>query len=183
MLRILIALLLLAGSAPLVACGGDDDDDAATPSPTEAAASEAATPTSVATETDEPDPTQAATTDVAVTLSEYEIVLDAESGPAGEYAFAITNEGTEEQHVFMIVQTDLDADALPVESTGKFVPSNDATILANTPGMNIGSTDTMVYPLEAGNYVFICNQVSPGIADGPGQGHYAQGMRIGFTVE
>ena len=118
-----------------------------------------------------------------VTLREYEVITDIASGPPGDYKFSITNEGTEEQHVFMIVQTDLEADALPVESTGKFVPGNDATILANTPGMNIGSTETMVYPLEAGNYVFICNQVSPGIADAAGQGHYSQGMRTGFTVE
>lgn len=185
MFRILIALAVVAGGALFAACGGDDDDDSAevTETPTAAAASASPSPNRAATVTATPEATQAAATDLAVTLSEYAVVTDLNSGTPGDYTFAISNEGPEESHVFMIVQTDLAADELPITSTGQFAPNGDAVILANTPGISAGGTDSFEYRLEAGNYAFICNNITPGLTDSEGQGHYSQGMSTGFTVE
>lgn len=180
MTRSLFALAVVLGSALFLACGGDDDDPAATvtEAPAAAPASASQTPTAAATATNTPEETQVAAMDVAVTLSEYAVSTDSDSGPAGDYTFAIANEGPDESHVFMIVQTDLAPDALPVTSNGQFAPGSGAVILANTPGIAPDGTDSFTYTLEAGSYAFICNNV-----DADGQGHYAKGMSTGFTVE
>lgn len=180
MLRVLLALAAVVGSALFLACGGDDDDSTTdvTEAPTSVAASASPTSTKAAAATVTPEETQTPAVDVAVTLSEYEVVTDFPSGPAGDYTFSIANEGPAETHVFMIVQTDLAPEELPVTSNGQFAPSSAAVILANTPSIGANATDSFSFDLEAGKYVFICNNV-----DAEGQGHYGKGMRTGFTVE
>lgn len=49
---------------------------------------------------------------------------------------------------------------------------------ANTPGITAGTPSSLAYELDAGNNVFICNNLNA-----EGEGHYAKGMRAGFTVE
>jgi hypothetical protein len=175
-------LALVAVAALAAACGGDDDptDGTGTPTsaPTSAPASATQAPTIAPTATAAPEETETPTVGVSVTLSDYAVTVDSASGPAGDYTFSIANDGPAESHVFMIVETDLAPDALPVTSSGQFAPSDAATILANTPGIGAGGTDTLTYTLEVGNYVFICNNV-----DSEGQGHYAKGMSTGFTVD
>jgi hypothetical protein len=167
-----------------LACGGGDD---ATPTPSPAptstpTAAVTASPTKAATATPtaSPENTPSATpnTNLGVTLKEYEITMDKTSGPAGVFTFAIKNEGPAESHVFMIVKTDLAPDALPVTSSGQFAPNSDAVILANTPGIGANASDSFGQRLEAGKYVFICNN-----SDANGQGHYSKGMHAGFTVK
>jgi hypothetical protein len=181
-LRILIALVALAGGAFFFACGGDDDATSTpTPASTTAAATTSASPvktTAAATPTPTDTPAATGNTDIDVTLSEYSIVIDANSGPTGKFNFSIENTGPNEGFVLMIVQTDLAPDELPQTSTGQFAPNSDAVILANTPNINPDRTDSFEPELEAGNYVFICNN-----SDAEGQGHYGLGMRVGFTVE
>lgn len=179
MIRVLLALVAVVGSALFLACGDDDDASTATvtKAPTSAAASASPSPTK-ATASATPEATAKPAVDVAVTLSEYEVVTDSKSGPAGDFKFSIANKGPSESHVFMIVQTDLAPDALPVTSNGQFAPSSAAVILANTPGISADGTDSFSYKLAAGKYAFICNNV-----DAQGQGHYAKGMSTGFTVE
>jgi hypothetical protein len=181
-MRFLITCAVALTAALLVACGGDDDD---TNTPTEAAqtspaASESPTGSPSAAATASPTTSPVATVDTAldVTLSEFQIELDAESGPPGTYTFGLTNAG-EGTHEFMIVQTNLAPDALPSTAEGVFDPAGgDATILAQSPDIAGGGTDTARYELEAGKYVFICNNV-----DSEGQGHYGKGMSAAFTVE
>lgn len=113
-----------------------------------------------------------------MTLKEYEITTSETSGPAGTFTIAIKNEGPAESHVFMVVKTDLAPDALPVTGTGQFAPNSDAVILANTPQIRADASDSFGQLLEAGKYVFICNN-----SDADGQGHYSKGMHVGFTVD
>jgi hypothetical protein len=174
-----LGLILLLCCALFIACGDDDDDDSdatETGAPTEASATGQA---SEPAETDEPSATAEPTeTDVSATLSEYEIVLGADSAPAGVVNFEITNEG-EQQHVFGIVDTDLAEDELPVTDDGVFDPAGgDAVLIANTPGMSAGSSSSFRYELEAGNYVIICT-----LQTADGQGHLGLGMHAAFTVE
>ena len=57
-------------------------------------------------------------TTVDVTLQEWAVVLSEASVPAGDVTFAITNEGPEDVHEFVILRTDLDLAALPTDDTG-----------------------------------------------------------------
>lgn len=185
MFRVLIALVAVVGGALFLACGGDDDDATSTvtgtPTAVTTTAAATATPTKAATATPEPTPEATVTTDLGVTLREYEVTTDETSGPSGTFKFAIKNEGPAESHVFMIVKTDLAPDALPVSSNGQFAPNSDAVILANTPVIRANASDSFGQLLEAGKYVFICNQVDT--SNLAGAGHYSKGMRTGFTVE
>ncbi len=53
---------------------------------------------------------------IGTTLSEYQIELSSESASAGEVTFDITNNG-EKVHEFLVLKTDLAADALPNRAT------------------------------------------------------------------
>jgi hypothetical protein len=180
LLRVLVCLLAVAGGALFLACAGDDDSES---EPTATAApDDSPSPTTSASPTEEPateTPSGPADTTVGVTLREYSIEPEAESGPAGEFAFAVRNFGPGEGHVFMVIETDLAPDELPTKDTGEFDPAGGgAVLLAQTPGLGVEATDTLRITLEAGKYVFICNNVN-----GQGEGHYGLGMRAGFTVE
>jgi uncharacterized cupredoxin-like copper-binding protein len=181
LIRVLLALVAVVGGALFLACGGDDDATSTvtgTPTAVSTTAAATATPTKAATATPVPTPKATVNTDLGVTLREYEVTTDASSGPAGTFKFAIKNEGPAESHVFMIVKTDLAPNALPVTSTGQFAPNSDAVIQANTPVIGANASDSFSYALEAGKYVFICNN-----SDANGQGHYLKGMHVAFTVK
>jgi hypothetical protein len=175
LLRLLLVLLTLAGGALFLACG-DDDDDAQETTPAEEYTDGAGTATPAENGGDETDAMEDTT--VEVSLSEYEIGLDAESGPAGTFAFELANTG-EEPHNFAIVETDLDPGDLPTTDAGLFAPTgDDAVLLAQSVGLSAGAGDTLRFELPAGSYVFICTNSTV-----DGQGHYGEGMHTGFTVE
>ena len=183
MIRVLMVLVL--GGALFAACGGGDDDDEATDAPTSAPAEESSTPAEspTATEVEETaTPTEVPVeTEVEVTLTDDAIELDVDSVPAGTVVFRITNSG-ELGHVLMIVETDLEPDALPTTAAGAFAPGDGATIIANTPNIRGGASDAFSRDLEAGNYVLISNNVNDAIG-GSNQADYASGMHTPFTVE
>lgn len=91
--------------------------------------------------------------------------------PAGEIEFDLRNLGPSE-HEFVILQTDLPPNSLPVQN---------AMVDENAPGLQkvaeqeaypAGETRTLTTNLQPGNYVAICNL----------EGHYQLGMFFGFTV-
>lgn len=43
----------------------------------------------------------------------------------------------------------------------------------------VGETDSASFELDAGNYVLVCNIYD----EGEQEAHYAEGMRLAFTVE
>ena len=57
-------------------------------------------------------------TSVDVTLQEFAVLPAQESAPAGDVTFAVTNEGPEDTHEFVVFKTDLAPDALPTASDG-----------------------------------------------------------------
>jgi uncharacterized cupredoxin-like copper-binding protein len=88
---------------------------------------------------------------------------------AGLATFTLTNSG-QEDHEMVLLKTDVPSDQLQV-GAGSRVSEDDSVgeIGDTTPG----ETGTITLDLKAGKYVFVCNIAK----------HYAQGMRVAFTVE
>jgi uncharacterized cupredoxin-like copper-binding protein len=107
---------------------------------------------------------------VHVTLTEFAITPGALTAAAGEVTFTIHNAGAVE-HEFIIIRTDLAADALP--SSGSAVDEEGLDVIDEVEDMAPGDTATLTVNLEPGNYVVICNL----------PGHYAQGMRATLQVD
>jgi uncharacterized cupredoxin-like copper-binding protein len=119
-------------------------------------------------------------TTVSVTLQEWAVVPDAETAPAGEITFAVTNEGPDDVHEFVIVQTDLAPGDLPTDDTGAVDESGEGIeVIDEIEDVAVGDTQEVTVDLEAGNYVLLCNIYT---AD-EDEAHYSEGMRIAFVVE
>jgi uncharacterized cupredoxin-like copper-binding protein len=156
-----------------VACGGGSSSSATnTPAPTKI----------VATATKPPDPTPGpAGTEteqeqkVSISLTEWKITgpAGAPIGPlkAGEVNFDVHNDGTT-QHEFVLIRTDADPTALPVED-GKVNEETAGESPGEADDIDAGQEKTATMRLEPGKYVFICNVV----------GHYLSGMRGELIVQ
>ena len=156
------ALVAAAG----VACGDDDEGDEtpAAASPTAAAATLPAGDGNV----------------VEVLLTEFSVLPDKSSVPAGEVTFQATNEGPDDVHEFVIISTDLAADALPTAEDGSAI-EDDLEVVDEIEDIPVGETQEVTVDLDAGSYVLICNIVEE--EDGVVESHYQLGMRRAFTVE
>jgi uncharacterized cupredoxin-like copper-binding protein len=170
-IRSFAVLTAVAALAALgAACGGSSSTKTPTP------AQPAATATKPADPTTGPAPTESeAEQTVAVSLVEWKITgpAGAALGPlqAGEIKFDVHNDGTT-QHEFVVIKTDADAAALPVEQS----KVNEETA-GESPGeaddIDPGQAKDATMRLEPGKYVFICNV----------PGHYQSGMRGQLIVQ
>lgn len=158
--------LSLIAAVALVGCSSPAGSGSAAPS-TAAASSAAASTDEGAT--------------VNVTLTEWAVILDKTSVPAGSVFFHVTNAGTKFKHEFVVIKTDLAPDALPADSTGRVDEEGGAgiTYIGEVEELEIGASGDVSLPLTAGKYVLICNIVEAG---GGHESHYDQGMRVAFTV-
>jgi len=147
-------LLLLVPATPLVAgfaftACGDDDDDGG-----------------------------GGATTVNVELNEFVITADPDSVSAGDVDFSVENVGAE-THEFVIVKTDLEADALPTGDDGSVdEEGEDIEVIDEIEDIASESTQELTVDMEAGSYVLFCN-----IVDEEGDVHYAEGMHTSFTVD
>lgn len=110
--------------------------------------------------------------EIDATLAEWEFDLSASTGPAGEITFNIQNDG-EKTHEFVVIETDLDADSLPVDEAADEVDETEFTPVDEVEDITSGSSATLTVDLAPGHYVILCNLT----------GHYAKGMASDFTVE
>ena len=139
-----------------VACGDDDDDD------------------------DGGDGGGATTVDVL--LSEFIVEPDPASAGAGDITFAVTNEG-EEVHEFVIVKTDLAADALPTLDDGSFDEEGEGVeVVDEIEDIAAGANGEVTANLETGGYILLCNLVEEEDS-GETESHYEEGMHAAFTVQ
>ena len=125
-------------------------------------------------------PSQATT--VSVALQEFAIVPSVASAPAGKVTFVAKNTGPDDVHEMVVLRTDLDPAALPVDKDGKADEEADGiTSIGETGDVAVGETKDVSFDLAPGNYVLICNivQTEP---DGSIEAHYKVGMRTAFTV-
>jgi uncharacterized cupredoxin-like copper-binding protein len=118
-------------------------------------------------------------TTVNVTLKEFEVVPDTGSAPAGSITFHVTNDGPADIHEFVVIKTDLAADALPTADDGSVDEEGAGMeVKDEIEDIPVGASQDVTVPLDAGAYVLICN-----IVDDEGDVHYTMGMRTAFKVE
>ena len=109
-------------------------------------------------------------TSVSVELSEWKVVPATATASAGAVTFAVTNKGTT-VHEFVIVKTEMKADALPVVEHK--IDESALTPVDEIEDIDAGSSPTLDVDLDAGHYVLLCNIET----------HYEQGMHADFDVQ
>lgn len=114
-------------------------------------------------------PTASGGAPVAVELSEWVVAPSTSTASAGSVTFAITNAGTQ-FHEFVVVKTDLSADALPV--IDHQIDESTLTPVGEVKGIAVGATPTLSVDLATGHYVLLCNVET----------HYERGMHADFEV-
>ena len=107
---------------------------------------------------------------VAVELSEWQVAPAPATVSAGSVTFNVTNKGTT-VHEFVVVKTDLKADALPVVDNK--IDESSLTPVDEIEDIASGATPTLTVGLDAGHYVLLCNIET----------HYGLGMHADFDVE
>ena len=116
---------------------------------------------------------------VNVTLAEFSVTPDKTEVPAGSVTFEVTNNGPADVHEFVIVKTDLDAGALPVDSNGMVEEAGGGMeVIDEIEDIPVGSSETLTVDLAAGSYVLLCNIYTAE----ENEAHYAEGMRAAFMV-
>jgi uncharacterized cupredoxin-like copper-binding protein len=108
---------------------------------------------------------------VGVTLADYSVTLDSTSLSAGDVTFNVTNDAGQ-VHEFVIVQTDLAEDTLPLAEGDVDEESTEISPVDEIEDIEPGTSRSLAVTLEAGSYVALCNL----------PGHYGQGMHAAFTV-
>lgn len=106
---------------------------------------------------------------VAVELSEWKVVPTPATGAAGSVTFTVANKGTM-IHEFVVVKTDLKADALPV--VDHKIDESTLTPVDEIEDIEVAATPSLTVDLAAGHYVLLCNIET----------HYEQGMHADFDV-
>jgi uncharacterized cupredoxin-like copper-binding protein len=118
-------------------------------------------------------------TTVAVTLTEFTVAASPSSAPAGSITFDATNEGPDDVHELVIIQTDLSATDLPTTENGSVDEEGEGiTVVDEVEDIPVGDSQSVTVDLDAGNYVLICNIYD----EDEQEAHYQEGMRAPFTV-
>ena len=118
---------------------------------------------------------------VNVTLSEWQIVTDRNTAPAGKIVVTANNKGAD-VHDLVLLETDLPADGLPVTAKGDVDVAASGVLVVSgikdiAPG---GSGELTIDEAGPGKYVFVCTVAT---SNGMTVGHpYAKGMFKAFTV-
>jgi uncharacterized cupredoxin-like copper-binding protein len=121
----------------------------------------------------------AAATTVDITLQEWAVVAAQDSVGAGSVTFKVVNTGPEDIHEFVILRTDLDAGALPIDDAGAVTEEGEGIeVVDEIEDIPVGETMELTATLAAGSYVLLCNIYSAEEEEA----HYKLGMRTGFTV-
>jgi uncharacterized cupredoxin-like copper-binding protein len=112
-------------------------------------------------------------TPVAVVLQDFKLTTSTVSVPAGPVTFDVTNNGPS-THEFNVDQTDLAADALPIDSTGLFVAENSQSLRrrGSVESAGLGTRHKLTLNLAPGKYVVYCDL----------EGHYMSGMHVQVIV-
>lgn len=111
--------------------------------------------------------------DVQVKTVEFRLVMPTTIG-AGRHTIGVTNSG-KVAHEFVLFQTTLPADRLPVGADGDVNEDSPALTSVADSGASLapgGTTTVKTTSLAPGHYVAVCNL----------PGHYRLGMRLDVTV-
>jgi uncharacterized cupredoxin-like copper-binding protein len=123
-------------------------------------------------------PTTAGTT-VQITLAEFSVGTVPATASAGPITFAVTNQGPDDVHEFVVIKTDLSIIELPTDATGTVDEAGGGMeVLGEIEDIPVGASQELTLTLEPGAYALICN-----IYDETEQeAHYKEGMRAPFAV-
>ena len=166
----------------LIAAACQSGNTSPTTAPAASAVATSGTAASVAASASAASPAPSGSTSVSVGLQEFAIVPSVASVPAGTVKFVAKNTGPDDIHEMVVLRTDLDPAALPVDKDGKADEEADGiTSIGETGDVAVGETKEVSFDLAPGKYVLICNivQTEP---DGSIEAHYKVGMRTAFTV-
>ena len=93
--------------------------------------------------------------------------------------FNATNNGPDDDHEFVVIQTDLSPTDLPTKPDGSVDEEGAGiTVIDEIEPFAVGKTETLTVDLDAGSYALICNVYDAKEKEA----HYQEGMRTGFTV-
>ena len=93
---------------------------------------------------------------------------------AGQITFHVTNIDSADTHSFIILKTDLDPGALPLDSSNNvYLTAQDLARIDGIDQLAPDAVQDLIVNLQPGNYVAICHL----------PGHYQAGMYAGFTVQ
>ena len=166
----------------LIAAACQSGNTSPTTAPAASAVATSGTAASVPASATAASPAPSGTTSVSVGLQEFAIVPSVASVPAGTLKFVAKNSGPDDIHEMVVLRTDLDPAALPVDKVGTADEVWDGiTSIGETGDVAVGETKEASFDLAPGKYVLICNivQTEP---DGSIEAHYKVGMRTAFTV-
>ena len=113
----------------------------------------------------------AAPSAVNVGLRTFGLTASSQTARAGDVTFHIKNEATDITHEFVVLQTELTSDKLPVDGNGDVV-EDQLTVVDEIEDIEVGKGGDLKVNLAAGHYVLLCNV----------EGHYKAGMRADLTV-
>jgi uncharacterized cupredoxin-like copper-binding protein len=116
---------------------------------------------------------------VDVTLQEFSIMPSADSAPAGQVTFSVTNDGPDDIHEFVVIATDLDPGELPTDENGAVQEEGEGmTVIDEIEDIPVGETQELTVDLDAGNYVLVCNIYD----EDEQEAHYRMGMYTAFEA-
>ncbi|MFL5723666.1 MAG: hypothetical protein ACJ78H_09780, partial [Chloroflexota bacterium] len=145
----LVTLILLAA-----ACQSGNTSPTTAPAASAVATSGAA---SVAASATPPSPAPSEATTVSVALQEFAVAPSVASVPAGTVTFVAKNNGPDDVHEMVVLRTDLDPAALPVDKDGKADEEGEGiTSIGETGDIAVGETKEASFDLAPGKYVLIC---------------------------
>ena len=108
---------------------------------------------------------------IDVTLKDFNITPTEQTVPAGDVVFHVANRAPV-THEFVVVRTDLPADALPIGPDGLSVNEDWLSSMGELDEVTAGDTGVLPLNLPPGRYVFFCNL----------EGHYLGGMHAVVEV-
>jgi uncharacterized cupredoxin-like copper-binding protein len=119
------------------------------------------------------DRAQQASTRMTITLSEYSIMTEVPSAPAGDITFDVVNTG-DEVHEMIVFKSDLDTAALPTSADNPDEVDEDAVgeYIGGFEDVQSATAASGTLVLAPGRYILLCNLNK----------HYQNGMVATFEV-
>ena len=109
---------------------------------------------------------------VEVGLSTFGIALSTNTVKAGPVTFLVRNNATDQTHEFVVAQTDLPVDQIPVNPETHVIDEEQLIVLGEVEDLDSGALKRLTLDLKPGRYLLLCNLAS----------HFQSGMHVEVTV-
>jgi uncharacterized cupredoxin-like copper-binding protein len=109
---------------------------------------------------------------VEVGLSTFGIALSTNTIKPGKVTFMVKNNATDQTHEFVVAQTDLPVDQIPIDPDTHLIDEEQITLLGEVEDLASGAVKPLTLELPPGRYVLLCNLAT----------HYQNGMHAELIV-